>query len=145
MSYFEIFFGSKSEEPNIKINHPKLGKLYFRDEGWWKGKTKINELKIEFYIDGNEDAPNEIFVEDCLEILENFEEYKQKALNLLERQKNAWNIKQELEFTPTGLWNFFRKGKNKGFTMSFLEKTKPDFFWRVEFENTIAKNAGFDS
>jgi len=145
MNFLEYLFGKNPKNQSLEINHSKLGKLIYEDEGWWKGETEINGLKIEFFVNGNEENVNEILAEDCAEVLENFNEYKQKALLFLEKQRLSWKIKQELKFTPTDFCLFFREGENKYFSMNFEEETRPDFLWTVDFENSEAKYAGFDS
>ena len=129
----------------FEIVHTKLGKLIYEDEGWWKGRTEIDGLKVEFFVDGSAKEINETLAEDCAEVLADFHKLKEKALVFLEKHRKDQQIHQELEFMPTEIWNFFRKGTDKYFTMGFIEKTKPGYLWRVEFENSEPKEAGFDS
>ena len=72
----------------FEVVHAKLGELIYEDEGWWKGKTEINKLKLEFFVDGNEFGVNENLAEECFEVLKNFEEFKQKAMRFLEEKKS---------------------------------------------------------
>ena len=122
MSLFEYLFGKEPENRTLGINHPKLGKLVYEDEGWWKGETGIDGLRIEFFVSGDEDCVNENLAKDCAEVIENFNEYKQKAFLFLEKQRVYWKIQQELKFTPTDFRLYFRKGEKKYFSMNFYKR-----------------------
>lgn len=149
MSWYEFLFGSKTTNLPSKKIHPKLGEIQYEDEGWWIGTVKINEnLTIEFFVDGNEEKINSDLAYDCYEVLSNISEYLERAKILLNPLLMDYQILESIDFSRCDLGLFWRKGSDKGFTMSFFHKDDKNgngVIWTVEFFNSEAKYAGCET
>lgn len=148
MSWFEFLFGGKNKNLPKKI-HPKLGEIQYKDEGWWKGKGKINDnLTVMFFVEGTEEKIDADLAEDCNEVLLNISEYLEKAKNILEPLLIEYQILESINFGICHVSLFWRKGLDKGFTMSFFhkdDKKENGVIWTVEFVNMEAKYAGCET
>lgn len=143
MGFFD-FLRDKTLEADLELQHPKLGKLVYEEEGWWKGQLTHGEYEIEISINGNENGVDFGLDEICVYAVNNFSEFHEKAHVSLKQTVSDYKIPTPLEFTLSGIFNIWKEGDKEGFTIGFNDNHDPYKLWRVEFENGKATGCGYD-
>jgi hypothetical protein len=141
---FFDFSKDKTLKTELEIQHPKLGRLVYEEEGYWTGRASFGEYKIEFSIDGNETGIDAGLDEICVEALNHFFEFNKKALALLRQTVSDYGIPVPLEFAPFEIIWIWKEENKEGFTIRFNDNQDPYKLWRVEFENGEPINCGYD-
>lgn len=138
------FLKDKTLKTDLVIQHPRLGRLTYQEEGWWEGQTSVDDYVIEFSINGNENGLDNGLDEICIQVTDGFSEFHEKAITLLNQTVLAYKIPVSLNFVPFEILWIWKESNKEGFTIRFNDNSDPNKLWRVAFENGEAINCGYD-
>lgn len=141
-SLYSLLFG-RDPKAAREIMHPVLGKLVFEDEGWWKGSLEIDGQPVHFFIDDDGNGLEEGLDLICIEALRRFEEYDRAARSGIIEYVKSWQAKPPTLVDPE-IFSFSSKDGSTSFILGFSEVGDSGRLWRVQFENSLVSNVGFD-
>jgi hypothetical protein len=143
MGFFD-FLRDKTSGTNLEMQHSEFGRLIYEEDGWWTGQVILDGREIEITIDGNERGINAGLDEICVNVLNHFPEFHEKAQVKLKQTVLDCKIPISLEFAPYAIFNIRKEVEQERFTIGFNDNHDPYKLWRVEFENGIAIGCGYD-
>ena len=143
MDWKQFLFGTESV-PATKIKHEQLGEMVF-DDPFWRGQVTVSGQTLDILIDDDGKGVNEVQAEYCLSVLEKLEEFLKNGLALISSETNLSAEELERRFTATDLWGFHNANETRHFYISFSDYENEFACWFVQFDNEIARYAGFDT
>jgi hypothetical protein len=138
MGILSWLFGEREPLPE-PIDHPTLGRLEPRPEGWWEGKRSVGgELDLEFCIAGDKEGPAPALVSPLERTLEDWSTVESKIRLFIEPRIVDFPEASVDDFSPTCLL-YLWPNRPQYFMVDLSMRGDEYGIWKVEFDNGVVK------